>query len=84
MDTAATQVGGLDHLVSLSRKGQGDDLSEQRRIAYCECGAELAGDSEQELFKAAQRHVAHHHPQLLGALESEVVQQMAEYVGGNA
>jgi hypothetical protein len=52
------------------------------RIAYCECGAELAGDSELDLFDAAQRHLAHHHPQLLGALELDVVQQMAEDVRG--
>jgi predicted small metal-binding protein len=48
------------------------------RIAYCECGAQLAGDSEQELFDAAQQHLAHHHPQLLGALELDVVAQMSE------
>jgi hypothetical protein len=53
-----------------------------RRIAYCECGAQLAGDSDQDLFAAAQRHIAHHHPQLLGALGLDVVQQMAEDVGG--
>ena len=53
-----------------------------RRIAYCECGAQLAGDTEQELFAAAQRHLAHHHPQLLGALEPEMVVQMSETVGG--
>jgi hypothetical protein len=53
-----------------------------RRIAYCECGAQLAGDSDQELFDAAQRHIAHHHPKLLGALGPDVVQQMAEDVGG--
>jgi hypothetical protein len=52
------------------------------RIAYCECGAELAGDSELDLFDAAQRHLAHHHPQLLGALELDVVQQMAADVRG--
>ena len=54
-----------------------------RRIAYCECGAQLAGSTEEELFDAAQRHVAHHHPQLLGALEPDVVTQMAENVGGH-
>jgi hypothetical protein len=48
------------------------------RIAFCECGAQLAGDSKQELFDAAQLHLAHHHPQLLGALELDVVSQMAE------
>ncbi len=54
-----------------------------RRIAFCECGAQLAGGSEQELFDAVQRHLAHHHPQLLGALELETVHQMAEDVGGH-
>jgi hypothetical protein len=53
-----------------------------RRIAYCECGAQLAGDDEHELFSAAQRHLAHHHPQLLGALGPGMVSQMAEDVGG--
>jgi hypothetical protein len=53
-----------------------------RRIAYCECGAQLAGDTEEELFSVAQRHLAHHHPQLLGALELKMVHQMAEDVGG--
>ena len=52
------------------------------RIAYCECGARLAGGSEQELFDAAQRHLAHHHPQFLGALGLDVVHQMAEDVRG--
>jgi hypothetical protein len=54
-----------------------------KRIAYCECGAQLAGDDEHELFSAAQRHLAHHHPQLLGALGPRMVSQMAEDVGGH-
>jgi hypothetical protein len=53
-----------------------------KRIAYCECGAQLAGGDEQELFAAFQRHLAHHHPQLLGALGPRMVSQMAEDVGG--
>jgi hypothetical protein len=53
-----------------------------RQVAYCECGAQLVGDSFQDLFAVAQRHVAHHHPQLLGALGLDVVTQMAEDVGG--
>jgi hypothetical protein len=48
------------------------------RIAFCECGAQLAGNSDDELFEAAQAHLAHHHPELLGAVGSDVVQQMAE------
>jgi hypothetical protein len=78
-------LGGAQHDKPASRDVQGHMTQirhSSRRIAYCECGAQLAGNSEQELFKAAQRHVAHHHPQLLGALELDVVQQMAEDVGG--
>jgi hypothetical protein len=55
---------------------------QHRRIAYCECGAQLVGGSKQELYEAAQQHIAHHHPQLLGALELDVLMQMAEDVGG--
>jgi hypothetical protein len=54
---------------------------EQQRVAHCECGAQLAGGSDEELFEAVERHLAHHHPQLLGALEPELVFQMAEDVG---
>jgi hypothetical protein len=54
----------------------------KRRIAQCECGAQLAGESDQELFSVVQLHLAHHHPQLLGALEPEMVFQMAESVEG--
>ncbi len=53
-----------------------------QRIAFCECGAQFAGETEEELFETAQRHLARHHPQLLGALELETVHQMAEAVGG--
>jgi predicted small metal-binding protein len=55
----------------------------KQRIAYCECGARLAGNSEQELFDAVQQHLAHHHPRLLGALGVETVNQMAEALGGH-
>jgi hypothetical protein len=51
---------------------------ERSRIAYCECGAALVGGCEGQLFEAAQVHLAHHHPELLGALEFRVVAQMAE------
>jgi hypothetical protein len=57
-------------------------ITEHRRVARCECGALLVGDTEQELYEAAQLHLARHHPQLLGALGLEVVAQMAENVGG--
>jgi len=53
-------------------------INEHSRIAHCECGAQLAGDTGGQLFDAAQAHLAHHHPELLGALEPRLVQQMAE------
>ena len=56
---------------------------QSQRVAHCECGAQLAGGTEEELFNAVQRHLAHHHPELLGALGLEVVQQMAENVRGH-
>jgi hypothetical protein len=52
-----------------------------RRVAYCECGATLAGSSAEEPFDAAQRHLAQRDPQLLGAMELDVVAQIAENVG---
>ncbi len=36
-----------------------------QRIAYCECGTRLAGGSVRELFEAADRHIARHHPHWL-------------------
>lgn len=85
--TTQTDAMGDANDTSLGRNDQGTIAMIEkghRRIAYCECGAQLSGDSERELFNAAQRHLAHHHPQLLGALELGLVQQMAEDVRGSA
>ena len=88
MDTQVTRSDGLSGAQSEVLQGRSDDghttavNGGPRRIAYCECGAQLAGDDEHELFSAAQRHLAHHHPQLLGALGPRMVSQMAEDVGG--
>lgn len=79
----ATNVHGGAHDMKFSRDGTGQAIETgHRQIAYCECGAQLAGESRLALFEAAERHVAHHHPELLGALELDVVMQMAEDVGG--
>jgi hypothetical protein len=78
-------LGGAQIEVSRGHRDNGQTTAVNgghRRIAYCECGAQLAGDDERELFLAAQRHLAHHHPQLLGALGPRMVSQMAEDVGG--
>ena len=88
METGASPTealgGALGVPASRNDQGQMTKITKRhRRIAHCECGARLAGDSEQELFDAAQRHLAHHHPQLLGALGPDVVIQMAEDVGGH-
>jgi hypothetical protein len=80
--TNADVFGGARPGVTHDPSSRGLTGNGHRRIAYCECGAQLAGDSQEELFDAAQRHLAHHHPQLLGALELDVVHQMAEDVGG--
>ena len=54
------------------------DSTGSDRIAYCECGAAFVASTEIQLFKAAQAHLAQHHPELMGAFELEVVTQMAE------
>ena len=88
MDTEVIRSDVLDGAQPEGPQGRIDDghttkvNGGHRRIAYCECGAQLAGDDERELFSAAQRHLAHHHPQLLGALGPRMVSQMAESVGG--
>lgn len=88
VDTGVSQsdrLGGA-HEGEPDRNDQGTTTSiatSHRRIAFCECGAQLAGGTEQELFDAVQRHLAHRHPQLLGALELNTVHQMAETVGGH-
>jgi hypothetical protein len=83
VDRTNTRDLGGAHEGEPDRNGRGAVIEENRRIAYCECGAQLAGGTEPELFDAVQQHLAHHHPQLLGALEPEVVFQMAEAVGGD-
>jgi hypothetical protein len=87
VETGVTDADVLDGAqevtTSSTDRGQATAVKNgHRRIAYCECGAQLAGDSQEELFGATQRHLAHHHPQLLGALGLELVHQMAEDVGG--
>jgi hypothetical protein len=88
MDTGAppTDVLGGAGDMKLDRSDQGayTTINEGHwRIANCECGAQLAGGTQEELFDAVERHVAHHHPQLLGALELDTVNQMAENVDGH-
>jgi hypothetical protein len=39
-------------------------MIEEQRVAYCQCGARLVGASDLELFEAAGRHLAEHHPPL--------------------
>jgi hypothetical protein len=80
--THTSALGGA-HDIGASRGDAGHvTVEEHRQVAFCECGAQLAGDSRLELFQAAERHVAHHHPELVGALELDLVVQMAENVGG--
>ena len=82
MDRAYSDSLGGAHPEVPAGDGQATMIEGNQRIAYCECGAALAGATDDELFDAVQEHLAHHHPQLLGALEPEVVLQMAEAVGG--
>jgi hypothetical protein len=69
-------------VLGVTQAGQASRVNGNRRIARCECGATLEGESEEGLFEAVQLHVAQHHPQLLGAMGLDVVLQMAEDIGG--
>ena len=88
VDTGVTPTGILGGARDVTphrieRGGQTTSNEGRKRVANCECGAQLAGGTQEELFEAVQRHVAHHHPQLLGALELDLVNQMAENVEGH-
>ena len=74
----------VDHgaVLGETQMGQATGVNGNRRIARCECGATLEGDSEDGLYEAVQLHLAQHHPQLLGAMGLDVVLQMAEDIGG--
>ncbi len=54
----------------------------RERIAYCECGARLAGVTAQELFDAAERHVARHHPQWVPARKTSSLSHLVPDGGG--
>ena len=73
----------VDHgaVLGETQMGQATRVNGNRRIARCECGATLEGDSEDGLYEAVQLHLAQHHPQLLGAMGLDVVLQMAEDIG---
>ena len=57
------------------------DATEHRRAAVCECGARLVGETEADLYAAAEEHLALHHPHLRGALSPATLVQMAEDAG---
>ena len=48
------------------------------KLINCECGAVVRGQTDDELVKAAEAHVAENHPELVGKLSREDILAMAE------
>ena len=48
-----------------------------RCLIVCECGARLAGDTDDELVRAAERHIRRVHPDAAGAFSRDDLLAMA-------
>jgi predicted small metal-binding protein len=48
------------------------------KLINCECGAVVRGETDDELVKAAEKHVTEAHPELVGKLSREDILGMAE------
>ena len=49
-------------------------------VMTCECGEVVRVETEDELVAAVERHVADHHPDLVGRFSREDILAMAEMV----
>lgn len=48
------------------------------KLVNCECGQVVRGETDDELIREVQAHVAEHHPELVGKLTREDALAMAE------
>jgi len=48
------------------------------KLVNCECGQVVRGETDDELVRNVQAHVAEHHPELVGKLTREDALGMAE------
>lgn len=48
------------------------------KLIHCECGQVIRGETEEELLRNAEAHVARDHPDLVGKITREDFLAMAE------
>jgi predicted small metal-binding protein len=46
-------------------------------VVHCECGTDVAGETEDELVSAVESHVKEVHPEMEGTMSREQVLEMA-------
>ena len=48
------------------------------KLINCECGQVVRGESDEELLRAAEQHIARDHPELVGKVTREDLLAMSE------
>ena len=46
-------------------------------VVHCECGTDVAGESEDELVTNVEQHVQESHPEMVGKMSREQILEMA-------
>jgi predicted small metal-binding protein len=47
------------------------------KVIHCECGADVQGESDDELVTNVEQHVKDKHPELVGTMSREQILSMA-------
>jgi predicted small metal-binding protein len=47
------------------------------KVIHCECGADVSGETDEELVAAVEQHVQEHHPEMVGQLTRDQILDMA-------
>ena len=48
------------------------------KLINCECGQVVRGESDEELLRAAEKHIERDHPELVGKITREDLLAMSE------
>jgi predicted small metal-binding protein len=48
------------------------------QVIHCPCGADVRGDSDDELVSAVEQHVREKHPDMVGKMDRAQILEMAE------
>jgi predicted small metal-binding protein len=47
------------------------------KVIHCECGADVSGETDDELVAAVEQHVQERHPEMVGQMTREQILGMA-------